>query len=148
MPRSARTRRYTPKGYVTHLLIEGPNTAITVGLRSPREEVGTVLLTWSHLLPAQASLHELAWPAPAAAQPQAVSRSLKGALAEFKQPKVACRVSLQPLSSVQVAKHQVSPGKPPQALTSNAHLVYYGNIETQGQSQWRVKCSMPQFTHP
>lgn len=55
------------------------------------------------LPPPCSGLHRLASPAPAAAQPQMLSRTLKDAIAGSKQPRVTCRVSFQPLPSAQVA---------------------------------------------
>lgn len=49
--------KFPAKG-TSHLVIEGPNSTITVGLKEPQGGSGHCLLAWSHFLPAQASLHE------------------------------------------------------------------------------------------
>lgn len=139
--------KFPVKG-TAHLLTEGPNAAITVDLRATgRKWALSYLLGAASSLhrPPSASLFSLLQQQPS---PQVASRSLKGTLAEFKQPKVACRESLSSLCLLpRWQKHQVSPGKPPQALTSNTHLVYCWNMETLGQSGGRNVLGLSLPTH-
>lgn len=142
-----------PAEGTSHLLIEGPQTAITVGLKSPKEDVGLVCIceaTSSLHRPPQACLacsSNRSSPEPSQPSPIWCPEASKVHLLSSSDQKWRTESSSSLCLLPRWQKHEVTPGHSPQALTSNTHLVYCWNTETQDQSQWG-KCSMPQFTDP
>lgn len=135
--------------------LKAPKLQSQWGLRAPKRT--WALSAYVELPPPCTDLHRLAWPAPATEAalspaspapyaficPEASKVHLLGSSDQKWRTESSSSLCLLP----RWQKHEVTPGHSPQALTSNTHLVYCWNTETQDQSQWG-KCSMPQFTDP